>query len=113
MNGLNGAQPPVNERSDAVRQGWHDWRSRAGLELHGTGFYSLRRFFGDYATRVGGDAVGDAALAHTAKTVRGKHYSGFRDFAKVRDAGESLHQQLAAAGMFSIDGNGNCRGKQS
>jgi integrase len=55
---------------------------RGSEDSRGVTFYSLRRFFGDYATRVGGDAVGDAALAYTAKSIRGKHYSGYRDFAR-------------------------------
>lgn len=75
--------PLVTGGSDAVRQAWDDWRVRANLERPGVGFYSLR-FFGDYATRFGGEAAGDAALAHTAKSVRGKHYSGYRDFDAVR-----------------------------
>ena len=61
----------------------------------------MRRFVGDHATRIGGEAVGDAALAHTAKSVRGKHYSGYRDFDAVRRAGEQLHAALTTAGMFA------------
>src|SRR4028119_1065072 len=86
---------------DGGGRGWGEWRVRAKLERRGVGFYSLRRFFGDYATRVGGEAVGDAALAHTAKSVRGKHSSGSRDFDAVRRAGEQLHAALTAAGMFA------------
>lgn len=93
-------QPLVTSTSDAVQQAWNDWRVRAKIDRPGLGFYSLRRFFGDYATRVGGDAVGDAALAHTAKSVRGKHYSGYRNFEAVRRAGEQLHSSLTAAGLF-------------
>jgi hypothetical protein len=79
-------RPIVTRGSDAVRQAFDDWRVMCAAEgrkiRKGVTFYSLRRFFGDYATRVGGDAVGDAALAYTAKSVRGKHYSGYRDFAR-------------------------------
>lgn len=91
----------VTDASDAVRQAWDDWRDRAKLVRPGLGFYSLRRFFGDYATRNGGDAVGDAALAHTAKSVRGRHYSGYRDFARVWEVSRRLHAELKSAGVFS------------
>ena len=94
-------QPLVSDGSDSVHQAWTDWRKQSGVHRHGLGFYSLRRFFGDYATRVGGDSVGDAALAHTAKSVRQKHYSGYRDFEKVKEVGQRLHAELTAAGMFS------------
>jgi integrase len=97
-------QPIVTRESDAVRQAFDDWRQRCASERKAVGprvtFYGLRRFFGDYATRIGGESVGDAALAHTAKSVRGKHYSGFRDFEKVREAGQRLHAELKFAGMF-------------
>ena len=93
-------EPLVTPKSDAVRQAWDDWRSRAGINRSGFGFYSLRRFFGDYATRRGGNAAGDAALAHTPKSVRGKHYSNYRDFDGIRKIGKQLHAELKAAGMF-------------
>jgi len=97
-------QPLVTDASDAVRQAWNDWRVRSGVERYGLGFYALRRFFGDYATRFGGESVGDAALAHTAKSMRGKHYSGFREFDKVKDAGRKLYEELKAIGMFEKAG---------
>jgi hypothetical protein len=92
--------PLVAANSDSVQQAWLDWRERAGLRASSLGFYCLRRFFGDYATRHGGDAAGDAALAHTAKTVRGRSYSGYRDFDQVKEIGQKLHAELIAAGMF-------------
>lgn len=103
-------QPIVTRESDAVRQAFDDWRQRCVDEGKPVGlrvtFYGLRRFFGDYATRIRGESVGDAALAHTAKTVRGRHYSGYRDFQRVREAGEKLHAELKAAGMFEpLDGS--------
>ena len=91
----------VNNKSDAVGQAWVDWRKRSGVHRHGLGFYSLRRFWGDYATRVGGPATGDVALAHTAKSVRERHYSGYRDFDSVKAAGQQLHAELTQAGMFT------------
>src|SRR5205807_48842 len=42
-------QPLVTDGSDAVRQAWDDWRRRAKVDRPGLGFYSFRRFFGDYA----------------------------------------------------------------
>ena len=96
-------EPLVTPRSDSVRQAWDDWRARAKVGSPGIGFYGLRRFFGDYATRKGGDAAGDAALAHTPKSVRTKHYSGFRDFDAVGRIGRELHAELKAAGLFKAD----------
>jgi hypothetical protein len=90
----------VSAPGDAARQAWDDWRRRAEIQRPGLGFYSLRRFFGDYATRKGGDAAGDTALAHTAKSVRGKHYSNYRDFDRIQEIGRELHRELTAAGMF-------------
>ena len=93
----------MTDKRDSVRQAWDDWRVRAGVERCGIGFYGPRRFFGDYATRAGGDAVGDAASAHTAKSVRGRHYSNYRDFDRIQQIGRQLlHEELKAAGLFNV-----------
>jgi integrase len=98
------SQPIVTRGSDAVRQAFDDWREncrKSGNKVRDSiTFYSLRRFWGDWCTRFGGESVGDAALAHTAKSVLGKHYSGFRRFDEVKEAGMKLHAELTAAGMF-------------
>lgn len=94
-------EPLVTAKSDAVRQAWDDWRSRAKVDRPGIGFYGLRRFFGDFATRHGGDAAGDVALAHTAKSVRGKHYSNYRNFESIQQIGRKLYHELTTAGMFA------------
>ncbi len=92
--------PLITDTSDAVRQAWDDWRAQARLEHTRFGFYALRRYFGDYATQVGGEGAGDTALAHTAKSVRGRHYSGYRDFNQVREIGQRLYTELKGLGMF-------------
>lgn len=88
----------VDGQSDCVRQAWYDWRQRA--EVTGYGFYSLRRFFSHRAALKGGDSLRDAALAHSAKSVGGKHYSNHRDFQAVAEVGRELHAELLAKGMF-------------
>jgi hypothetical protein len=90
----------VTEKSDSVRQMFDDLRTRAEIERDGVTFYACRRFLADRAARKGGDSLRDTALAHSAKTVGGKHYSNFRDFAALRGVSEALHAELTAAGMF-------------
>ncbi len=60
----------------------------------------LRKFAGDYATRHGGEALGQAMLSHAPTSVLGKHYTSTRDFEALHTVQQKLYAELVAAGMF-------------
>ena len=67
-------RPLVTDSSAAVRQAWKDWRVRSGVEHCGLGFYSLLRFFGDCATRHGGDSWVIGATKQKTGGFSGLHF---------------------------------------
>jgi hypothetical protein len=65
--------------SDAVRLSWDRLRVKAKLP-RAPSFKYLRKFAGDYATRHGGEAMGQIALSHARNSVLAKNYTTTRDF---------------------------------
>jgi hypothetical protein len=92
-------KPLVTKTSDSIRQWFDGCRERAEVR-DCISFYSLRTYFGHRAAKMGGDEALNAALAHSAKTVARKNYTGFRDFGKVAEVGKAIHADLLAAGAF-------------
>jgi hypothetical protein len=92
----------VVDKNDAIGQMFAELRDRAKITRPGVTFYACRRFLADRAARAGGDSLRDTALAHTPKTVGGRHYSNFRDFAALEKVSRELHAELVAAGMFVV-----------
>jgi hypothetical protein len=83
-----------------------DVRRAAGVDREGVSFYACRRFLGDRAKRSGGTDLRDAALAHAARTVGDRHYSNFRDFAKVEQLAREVYAEMRAAGVFPMPEKG-------
>jgi hypothetical protein len=99
---VEAAAERVTEATDSVRQMFDDVRTAAGIDRAGVSFYACRRFLGDRAKRGGDSVLRDAALAHAARTVGDKHYSNFRDFAKVEQLAREVCSEMQAAGVFPM-----------
>jgi hypothetical protein len=85
--------------SDSVLLLWNRLRIKAEF-TEALPFKYLRKFAGDYATRAGGEALGQAMLSHAPTSVLGKHYSSARDFDALQVAQRQMHAEFTAAGMF-------------
>jgi hypothetical protein len=105
-------RPLVTEESDSVRQWFDDVRDAAKITRAGVSFYAFRRFLGDRAKRKGGTELRDAALAHAGRNVGDKHYSNFRDYAKVEELGRELYLELKAGQVFEWPTTGHNETKQ-
>ncbi len=90
-----------NRTSDAVQQSWTRQRENAGLP-EALPFKYLRKFTGDYATRHGGEALGQVALSHAPTSVLAKSYTSARDFDGFNQIQKQMYTELKAAGMFKV-----------
>lgn len=84
---------------DAVRLSWDRLRVKAKVE-DAPSFKFLRKFAGDYATRHGGEAMGQIALSHARETVLAKNYTTARDFDTFNELQQSMYQEFKSSEMF-------------
>ena len=89
---------------DSVRLSWDRLRIKAKLRK-APSFKYLRKFAGDYATRHGGEAMGQIALSHARETILAKNYTTARDFDQFNELQRKLHRELTVAGMFNVAGD--------
>jgi hypothetical protein len=87
---------------DSVRLSWNRLRKTAEKPDALT-FKFLRKFAADWATRNGGESMGQIALSHTRQTVAAKHYTSAKDFEGFNELQRKMHLELTAAGMFKED----------
>jgi hypothetical protein len=85
---------------DSVRLSWDRLRIKARLRK-APSFKYLRKLAGDFATRHGGEAMGQIALSHARQTILAKNYTTARDFDQFNGLQRKLHRELTAARMFS------------
>jgi hypothetical protein len=84
--------------SDAVRLSWDRLRDKAEVP-DALSFKYLRKFAADYATRHGGETMGQIALSHARQSVLAKSYTA-RDFEQFNELQRKMHAEFVAAEMF-------------
>jgi hypothetical protein len=84
---------------DSVLQLWNRLKIKAGL-TNALPFKYLRKFAGDYATRAGGESLGQTMLSHAPTTMLGRHYTSARDFDALHAIQQTMHADFEAAGVY-------------
>jgi integrase len=86
---------------DAIGQFWPDLRRRAEVP-NALSFRFLRKFLADYMVKNGNESIGQVALAHSSRTILGRHYSSHRDFETFHRLQQKMHAEMVAAGIFAV-----------